>query len=95
MSNEVELLKNAIRKHRDQKADDRCVFDDEELYSVLNEPIPCDRRVGSKEEMLKNCKRFIETRCEQGGWKTYQELEQENKELKLEVKRLKGVRQCV
>lgn len=67
-------LENAIRKHRDQIADDRCVFDDEELYEVLGEEIKCDRRVGSKEQMLENCRRFIDNRCEGGHWPTYKQL---------------------
>ncbi len=70
-------LRDAIRKHRDQKADDRCVFDDEELYAALDEAVPCDRRVGDKDAMLQNCKRFIETRCEGGGWASYAELEEQ------------------
>lgn len=68
-------LENAIRSHRSQRADDRCIEDDDRLYAVLRDGIKCDRRVGSKEEMLANCKRFIERRCEGGGWPTYAELE--------------------
>ena len=72
---ENELLRNAIRTHRSQKADDRCIEDDDKLYEVLGDGIKCDRRVGSKEEMLKNCARFIDRRCEAGKWPTYKELE--------------------
>ncbi len=32
--------------------------------------------------MLKNCERFLQNRTEEGGWKTYAELEKENKILK-------------
>jgi hypothetical protein len=71
----VVKLQDAIKKHRAQKADDRCIFDDDELYAVLGDGVKCDRRVGSKEDMLINCKRFIENRCEGGGWPTYAELE--------------------
>jgi len=71
----------AIRKHRSQKADDRCIEDDDRLYEVLGDGIKCDRSVGDKEAMLKNCKRFIENRCTNGKWPTYAELEQKVAEL--------------
>jgi hypothetical protein len=72
---EVERLRAAIIKHRSRRADDRCIEDDDELYAVLGDGIKCDRRVGSKEAMLVNCARFIERRCEGGGWPSYAELE--------------------
>ncbi len=68
-----DLLK-AVHKHHDQKADDRCVEDDDKLYEAAGLP-PCDRRVGDKAAMLKNCERFIDKRCEGGGWPSYKELE--------------------
>jgi len=40
------------------------------------------RRVGSKEAMLANCARFIERRCEGGGWSSYEEIETELKQLR-------------
>lgn len=82
----INVLEDAIRQHRSQKADDRCIFDDDALYDVLGDGIQCDRRVGSKEEMLKNCARFIDRRCEAGHWPTYQELEARIQELELEIK---------
>ena len=54
-------LEAAIRKHRDQKGDDRCFLDDFELYAVLGEPMP-DPQYCPPEEMLENCKRFIQSR---------------------------------
>ena len=67
----------AIRVHHSQKADDRCIEDDDKLYAAAGLP-PCDRDVGSKEAMLHNCKRFIENRCTgEGKWPTYVELEQQ------------------
>lgn len=67
----------AITEHHAQKADDRCVEDDDKLYAAAGLP-PCDRRVGDKAAMLKNCERFINNRCEAGGpWKSYSELEAE------------------
>lgn len=79
---ENERLRDAIKTHRDQKADDRCIEDDDRLYAALGDGIKCDRRVGSKEAMLANCQRFIERRCEGGGWPTYAELEAENARLR-------------
>ena len=70
----VEELETAIRTHRNQKADDRCIEDDDRLYEALHDGIKCDRRVGDQCAMLENCKRFIENRTEGGGWPTYQEL---------------------
>jgi hypothetical protein len=70
------LLRAAITEHHAQKADDRCVEDDDRLYAAAGLP-PCDRRVGDKAAMLENCRRFVERRCEGGGWPTYAELEAE------------------
>lgn len=71
----IDTLETAIRTHRDQKADDRCIEDDDRLYEALGDGVKCDRRVGDKEAMLANCQRFIERRCEGGGpWKSYAEL---------------------
>ncbi|MGE4195954.1 MAG: hypothetical protein AB7G11_02365 [Phycisphaerales bacterium] len=71
----IKELEYAIREHRAQKADDRCIEDDDRLYEALGDGVKCDRRVGDKDAMLVNCKRFIENRCERGGWMSYAELE--------------------
>ena len=71
-------LEDAIRLHRSQKADDRCIEDDDRLYEALGDGIKCDRRVGDRKAMLENCKRFIMQRCELGDaahWPTYAQLE--------------------
>lgn len=84
LSERISQLENAIKTHRSQKADDRCIEDDDRLYEVLGDGIKCDRRVGCKEDMLKNCQRFIENRCEGGGWPSYAQLEEKlQKALKL------------
>lgn len=70
-------LEIAIKDHRAQKADDRCVEDDDALYEALGDGIKCDRKVGDKYMMLANCARFIDRRCEGGGWTSYMELEKE------------------
>lgn len=77
----VAVLEQAIRDHRSQKADDRCIEDDDRLYEALGDGVPCDRRVGDKDAMLDNCRRFIERRCEGGGWPSYAELAEENERL--------------
>ena len=78
----AEAAEAAIRKHRDQKADDRCWMDDLELYALLPEEGTADNRVGDKEAMLANCRRFIERRCEGGHWPSYTDLEKRVAELK-------------
>lgn len=77
LSAKVKVLRTAIKEHRDVKADDRCIEDDDALYAVLNDGIKCNRDVGSKEAMLKNCARFIENRCKGGNMPSYAELEAE------------------
>jgi hypothetical protein len=86
---EIDRLRTAITEHHAQKADDRCIEDDDRLYAAAGLP-PCDRRVGSKEDMLANCARFIERRCEGGGWPSYRELEVEIDRLKSIVQSLAG-----
>ncbi len=81
-------LAEAIRTHRSQKADDRCIEDDDRLYETLGDGIKCDRRVGSKAMMVANCMRFIERRCEGGGWPSYAELESTNKALAIALEAL-------
>ncbi len=71
---ERDRLLVAIVEHHAQKADDRCIEDDDRLYAAAGLP-PCDRRVGDKAAMLANCARFIERRCESGDWRSYADLE--------------------
>jgi hypothetical protein len=60
---EVERLRAAIRKHRDERGDDRCHADDGELYSVLPEG---DTRPARETAVtLENCAKYIE--CRQTG----------------------------
>lgn len=77
----VGVLESAIREHRDQRADDRCIEDDDRLYASLGDGIQCDRRVGDKGAMLENCRRFISQRCESGQWKSYADLERDVRQL--------------
>jgi hypothetical protein len=82
LRDENKRLRAAIKKHHEQRADDRCFLDDAELYAAVG-LAPADVRVGDKDAMLANCKRFLAQRCEGGGpWKSYAELEAENARLK-------------
>lgn len=92
---EINRLREAIIRHRSQKADDRCILDDDELYAVLGDGIKCDRRVGDKTAMLVNCAKFIDNRCEAGGWKTYAELEKENQEMRWKASLMDSLIECV
>lgn len=81
-----ELLFEAIKKHHDQKADDRCIMDDTELYAAAGLE-PADHHVGDKAAMLRNCERFVDNRCQSGGpWQSYAELEAERDRLQAELK---------
>lgn len=58
---EINRLKDAIREHRDQKADDRCWLDDQKLYAVLGEG-PAQTALPPREEFLKSCANFYDKR---------------------------------
>lgn len=73
---EIARLRGAVRDHWSQHCDDRCWLDDDALYAAAGLP-PVDRRVGDKVAMLANCQRYIDARCEGGGWPSYAELEAE------------------
>ncbi len=60
MKAENARLLAAIRKHRDQRGDDRCWMDDEELYAILPEGYNPPKRDTAVE--LANCERFIASR---------------------------------
>lgn len=85
----IDILETAIKTHRAQIADDRCIEDDDRLYEALGDGIKCDRRIGDLLTMHANCWRFITHRCEAGGpWKPYVELLEENAKLKAEIKEM-------
>lgn len=58
---DLDRLKLAIRRHRDERGNDRCRLDDDRLYAELGEPIP-DRPLPSKQDFLTECGRFWESR---------------------------------
>jgi hypothetical protein len=60
---EMERLEAAIRKHRDQKGDDRCWMDDQDLYAALGaESIHADTSLPPREEFMESCRRFYAQR---------------------------------
>lgn len=73
---DYQRLMEAIQAHHDQHADDRCWMDDQRLYAAAGLE-PADLRVGNKAEMLLNCARFVNRRCEEGHWPSYADLEAE------------------
>lgn len=62
LKSEIIRLRAAIRKHRDEKAHDRCWLDDQELYQTLPEADPGDLALPPKEEFIENCHRYWEHR---------------------------------
>jgi hypothetical protein len=58
MNREVELLKDAIRRHRDATSDDRCWVDDLELYAALGEEEPPNTALPPEREFLESCRRY-------------------------------------
>ena len=86
----IEKLFSAIRKHRDQRGDDRCWLDDEELYKVL--PEGYEPPVRDSCVQLELCKKFIECRHNPSTiyispQRRIEELEEENKKLKEKIER--------
>jgi FtsZ-binding cell division protein ZapB len=83
----TEKYEAAIRKHRDQKGDDRCWIDDRELYAVLPEGYAgFGPQLDEPEEMLANCKRYIASRHDETI--TYLSPAREIEKLRAEVARL-------
>lgn len=89
---EAARLETAIRKHRDQKWDNRCWRDDLELYAALREgPVsPESLALPPKCEFLESCARYWEQRqpgVDVAGWPgcfTIAQLEAEVARLKAE-----------
>lgn len=77
-------LRAAVRKHRDQRGDDRCWLDDEELYQALPEGYTPPARDSAVE--LANCQRFIA--CRQNPATQYVSPEREIERLRVENARL-------
>lgn len=82
----INQLEAAIRKHRDQRGDDRCWLDDLELYAVLDDGVVPDNSLPCKEKFLNNCSRYYDNRCQNGNWESYQELQDKINKIKEIVK---------
>jgi hypothetical protein len=78
LGSQVKKLHRAIRRHRDQRGDNRCWLDDNELYAILPDfQPPIDTELPPKCIFLHNCERYWATR--QGPF-TYIELSRLSKE---------------
>jgi len=87
LEDELVKLQNAIRKHRDQRGDDRCWMDDEELYKVLPEGYTPPARDSTVE--LENCKRYIA--CRHNPSTEYVSPEREIENLKAKIEQLENI----
>jgi hypothetical protein len=88
-NNRVSQLEDAIRKHRDQRGDDRCWMDDQELYSILPEGLcGADLRLCEPAVMLENCKKYIASRHDPSM--VYISSQRRIEELETKVQFLKG-----
>lgn len=56
----LQALRDAVRRHRDQRGDDRCWLDDEELYRHLPEGYDPPKRDTAVE--LDNCRKYLASR---------------------------------
>ncbi len=89
LAEEIHKLQVAIRKHRDARADDRCVQDDYTLYQALDEPIPDSAcQLNAPEIMIKDCERFICSRHDPA--KPYLSPQREIEKLEARVKHLEA-----
>jgi hypothetical protein len=86
---EADRLKAAIRKHRDQRGDDRCWLDDRELYAAIGEADTADLALPPECEFLESCRRYWRKRQDPGqsvghdpGRMTMAELEADNVRLR-------------
>lgn len=64
---EVERLKQAIRKHRDERGHGRCWENDLELYRALGEAVPGSPGLPDRAEFLAECARYYDGQAGGGG----------------------------
>jgi len=55
---QLQLLRDAVRKHRDENGHDRCWLDDQELYKSLPEVKDADYQLPPRQEFLHNCSKY-------------------------------------
>lgn len=91
--NHEHLLK-VIKEVHSTYGDDLCWMPQNNLdliFEAAGLPIP-NREVGDQEAMLKNCKKYVGEVCKGGGpWRSYQEINEENIQLRRLVGNLKGI----
>lgn len=75
-----------IRDVHAQHADDLCWMDVDRIFAAAGLPVP-DRSVGDKDAMHANCRRFIDTLCTGGKWRSYAELEASEAALRAALER--------
>ena len=80
--NRIIELESAVRKHRDQRGDDRCWLDDQELYKVLGDNDLGNNSLPPKDKFLKNCENYYNKRCKNADWPSYQQLEEKLNKIK-------------
>lgn len=81
-------LVEAIRHHRDQRGDDRCWLDDQELYAVLGEG-PAETGLPPRDIFLANCARFWQ--CRQDPSANYETVAAREQALKDEILRQRRI----
>jgi hypothetical protein len=91
LRNELEVLRDAVREHRDQRGDDRCWLDDEKLYAALPEGYTPPTRSETVELSL--CQRYIASRhhpCTEyvSPQRRIEELEKELADLRAVISKL-------
>lgn len=59
---ENERLKAAIRRHRDERGNDRCWLDDSRLYAEIEGSELANLSLPPREEFLTNCERYWQRR---------------------------------
>jgi hypothetical protein len=64
----------AIKRHRDERGDDRCQIDDNSLYAEAGLE-PADFTMPPRDKFLADCARFYDNRCTATNRPSYSELE--------------------
>ena len=79
-------IEEAVKEAHGQHGDDLCWMpaDVNKIFAAAGLPMQ-DVRVLDKPAMRRNCDRYIDVLCEGGPWKSYQELEAENRTLKADL----------
>lgn len=82
----IDRVMLAIHNAHSQIGDDNCWMDIDKIFIAAGLSVP-NRTVGNKDHMLRNCSTYIDTMCNGGEWKSYQELLSENAHLKATIEK--------